>query len=115
MDNVMIAATVIAPIVLILTQVYKNVFGASKVLPLVNLLIGIIAGGIWALSFADTNLVVYLWAGFFAGASAGGLYDLGANAKAKVNENQVAKLEDQNRAKQDLDFQEDDEIGKGGE
>ena len=114
MDNVMIAATVIAPIVLILTQVYKNVFGASKVLPLVNLLIGIIAGGIWALSFSRGDMIVYLWAGFFAGASAGGLYDLGANAKAKVNENQVAKLDEQNRAKQDLEFHEDDEL-KGGE
>lgn len=79
MTNVLTAATVIVPIVMALTQLLKKQLNDNKLLPVANIVIGVIIGGLWAISFADTDLVLYLWAGLVAGLAAGGFYDLGAS------------------------------------
>lgn len=79
MTNVLTAATIIVPIVMALTQLLKKQLNDNKLLPVANMVIGVIIGGLWAISFADADLVLYLWAGLVAGLAAGGFYDLGAS------------------------------------
>lgn len=81
MENVMAAATIIVPVVLGVTQVYKTTFGGKKRLPIINLAIGMIIGGLWAVSFAPDELVTFIWGGALSGMAAGGFYDLGVNLK----------------------------------
>lgn len=83
MVQVLNLASGISIIVLILIQLLKKTApdfdkGGSKVrfLPLLSIVIGLIIGAI-VYPFTDMELILRLWAGFFAGAGASGLYDLG--------------------------------------
>ena len=83
------------------TQMIKKTTINNKFLPFLNVLIGIIIGLGWALSFAQSELIVYVWAGGLAGMAAGGFYDLKANGAALNNEKKAKKLIDNGDGLQD--------------
>lgn len=87
MDNILIAATTVVVFVLAGTQLIKKYTGTeNKWLPLINLVLGIVLGVAWSLSFDPSNLINFIWGGAIAGLSAGGFYDLGANIKNRKDE-----------------------------
>lgn len=102
MESILTAATIIVPVVMAVTTIYKATFGGGKRLPLINLALGIVVGALWALSFAPKELVLYLWAGALSGMAAGGFYDLGVNTKGIYNQSKSNKLIDNDLGKQDL-------------
>jgi hypothetical protein len=76
MQEVLGFATVIAPIIMAVVQIFKNSVSFPKsYIPLVAIVVGILIG--WAaIPFTDLNLVMRLWAGGLAGLSGTGLYEL---------------------------------------
>lgn len=101
MENILTATTVIGAIVLGGTQMIKQTSINNKWLPILNVLLGVIIGIGWALSFATSEVLVYAWAGGLAGMSAGGFYDLGTNVKGIANENQAQSLIEEGKGMQD--------------
>nr|MDH3082550.1 holin [Bacillus subtilis]WGD74909.1 holin [Bacillus subtilis] len=78
MQDVLIFATVLAPILTALVQlVKKTVKLPTNVIPALSFVIGIGLGAV-AYPFTDLDLVLRLWAGGFAGLVATGLFELGA-------------------------------------
>nr|WGD61817.1 holin [Bacillus subtilis] len=78
MQDVLIFATVLAPILTALVQlVKKTVKLPTNVIPALSFVIGIGLGAV-AYPFTDLDLVSWLWAGGFAGLVATGLFELGA-------------------------------------
>ncbi|CAF1802269.1 holin [Bacillus subtilis] len=78
MQDVLIFATVLAPILTALVQlVKKTVKLPTNVIPALSFVIGIGLGAV-AYPFTDLDLVLRLWAGGFAGLAATGLFELGA-------------------------------------
>ncbi|MGF2820151.1 holin [Bacillus subtilis] len=78
MHDVLIFATVLAPILTALVQlVKKTVKLPTNVIPALSFVIGIGLGAV-AYPFTDLDLVLRLWAGGFAGLAATGLFELGA-------------------------------------
>ncbi|AMK73919.1 MULTISPECIES: holin [Bacillus] len=78
MQDVLIFATVLAPILTALVQlVKKTVKLPTNVIPAISFVIGIGLGAV-AYPFTDLDLVLRLWAGGFAGLAATGLFELGA-------------------------------------
>ncbi|MFL6977009.1 holin [Bacillus inaquosorum] len=78
MQDVLIFATVLAPILTALVQlVKKTVKLSTNVIPALSFVIGIGLGAV-AYPFTDLDLVLRLWAGGFAGLAATGLFELGA-------------------------------------
>lgn len=78
MQDVLIFATVLAPILTALVQlVKKTVKLPTNVIPAISFVIGI-GLGVVAYPFTDLDLVLRLWAGGFAGLAATGLFELGA-------------------------------------
>ncbi|MEC1707463.1 holin [Bacillus mojavensis] len=78
MQDVLIFATVLAPILTALVQlVKKTVKLSTNVIPAISFVIGIGLGAV-AYPFTDLDLVLRLWAGGFAGLAATGLFELGA-------------------------------------
>ncbi|ARV43552.1 holin [Bacillus subtilis] len=78
MQDVLIFATVLAPILTALVQlVKKTVKLPTNVIPALSFVIGIGLGAV-AYPFTDLELVLRLWAGGFAGLAATGLFELGA-------------------------------------
>ncbi|MGG1419012.1 holin [Bacillus subtilis] len=78
MQDVLIFATVLAPILTALVQlVKKTVKLPTNVVPALSFVIGIGLGAV-AYPFTDLDLVLRLWAGGFAGLAATGLFELGA-------------------------------------
>ncbi|MEC1625412.1 holin [Bacillus mojavensis] len=78
MQDVLIFATVLAPILTALVQlVKKTVKLPTNVIPALSLVIGI-GLGVVAYPFTELELVLRLWAGGFAGLAATGLFELGA-------------------------------------
>ncbi|MCY8472464.1 holin [Bacillus halotolerans] len=81
MQDVLIFATVLAPILTALVQlVKKTVKLPTNVIPALSFVIGIGLGAV-AYPFTDLDLVLRLWAGGFAGLAATGLFELGAKRK----------------------------------
>lgn len=76
MRDILVAATIIVPLVMALTKVIKNELGSTKHLPAINCIAGIIIGLIFALT-TNESMAIYGWAGLLSGLSAGGFYDLG--------------------------------------
>ncbi|MED0799303.1 holin [Bacillus inaquosorum] len=77
MQDVLIFATVLAPILTALVQlVKKTVKLPTNVVPALSFVIGIGLGAV-AYPFTDLDLVLRLWAGGFAGLAATGLFELG--------------------------------------
>ncbi|MEC1649328.1 holin [Bacillus halotolerans] len=78
MQDVLIFATVLAPILTALVQlVKKTVKLPTNFIPAISFVIGIVLGAV-AYPFTDLDLVLRLWAGGFAGLAATGLFELGA-------------------------------------
>ena len=76
MQEVLLFATVLAPIVLALIELVKKTFKVKvNLLPLIALVIGLAIGAA-ATPFTDMELTLRLWAGGFAGLSATGLFEL---------------------------------------
>jgi hypothetical protein len=82
MVQVLALGSGISVIVLILLQLLKKTAPSfdkggesAKYLPVIAILIGLVAG-FAVYPFTDMDLTLRLWAGFFAGAGASGLYDL---------------------------------------
>ncbi|SIR91683.1 MULTISPECIES: holin [Bacillus amyloliquefaciens group] len=78
MEEVLIFATILAPILTALVQlVKKTVKLPTNIVPALSFVIGIGLGAI-AYPFTDLDLVLRLWAGGFAGLAATGLFEIGA-------------------------------------
>jgi len=80
MQEVMIFATALAPIILALVELVKKTVNKSgkvpaNLIPLIALGIGLLVGAA-ASPFTDLDLVLRLWAGGLAGLSATGLFEL---------------------------------------
>ncbi|KAB8126890.1 holin [Gracilibacillus oryzae] len=81
MEEVMIFATVILPIVTALMEgVKRSVDFPKNIVPLVSLVVGLLIGAA-AEPFTDLDLVLRLWAGGFAGLAATGLFELTFNKR----------------------------------
>ena len=77
MTNVLIFATILAPIILAMVQLIKMTANIPKnYISLIAFAVGIFIG-FAASPFTDLDLVLRLWAGGLAGLSATGLFELG--------------------------------------
>lgn len=77
MEEVLLFATVLAPILTALVQlVKKTVNMPTNIVPAVSFVLGIVLGA-GAYPFTDLDLVLRLWAGGFAGLAATGLFEIG--------------------------------------
>ena len=74
MNEAVVLAGVMAPVILILVQLVKSADVSPKYLPHISILLGTIAGVVFGFASAG-SLFVYGLAGFISGASASGLYD----------------------------------------
>lgn len=74
MQDVLLFATVISPVILALVQLVKQVNMPKTIVPFLALMIGIFVGYA-AQPFTDLDLVLRLWAGGLAGLSATGLFE----------------------------------------
>nr|WP_289038299.1 holin [uncultured Allobacillus sp.] len=76
MEDVMIFATILLPIVTALVELVKKTINMpKKYVPLISLIIGIVIGAI-ATPFTDFDIVLRLWAGGLAGLAGTGLFEL---------------------------------------
>ncbi|SDM14437.1 holin [Sediminibacillus halophilus] len=81
MEDVLIFATVILPIVTALVELVKRTVTIPKnIVPSVSFLVGIAIGAA-AYPFTDLELVLRLWAGGFAGLAGTGLFELAVNKR----------------------------------
>ncbi|MCP6683015.1 holin [Bacillus nakamurai] len=77
MEDVLIFATVLAPILTALVQLVKKTIKLpTNIVPALSFVIGIGLGAI-AYPFTDLDWVLRLWAGGFAGLAATGLFEIG--------------------------------------
>lgn len=109
MENILTASSVIGAIVLGATQMIKQTPINNKLLPFLNVVLGVVIGTGYALSFLPTEVIVYAWAGGLAGMAAGGFYDLKSNGVALNNERKSNNLIDEGLGYQDTQHEE-----KGG-
>ncbi|MUN75572.1 holin [Enterococcus casseliflavus] len=79
MKAILIATSVIAPLVVGVTGLIKTQVKNYDILPVINVIAGILLGVLFALSFVQEDLVLYAWAGAVAGLAASGLFDLGSS------------------------------------
>lgn len=86
MEQILTATTVIGAIVLGATQMIKQTSINNKLLPFLNIGVGIVIGALYALSFVKADIILYMWAGALAGMSAGGFYDLSGYLDIKKEE-----------------------------
>lgn len=76
MEQVLIFATILLPIVTALVELAKKTVRTPKnLIPLLSLVLGLIIG-IVAYPFTDLDTVLRLWAGGFAGLAGTGLFEL---------------------------------------
>ncbi|WP_153465154.1 holin [Sediminibacillus terrae] len=81
MEDVLIFATVILPIVTALVELAKRTVTIPKnIVPSVSFVAGIVIGAA-AYPFTDLELVLRLWAGGFAGLAGTGLFELAVNKR----------------------------------
>ena len=74
MNEAVILAGAMAPVILILFQLVKGLDVDKKYLPHISILLGTVAGVVFGFAIGG-ELFVYGLAGFISGASASGLYD----------------------------------------
>lgn len=77
MKEILLAATVISPLIVGITGLIKTQIDNYQILPVTNLIAGILLGSLYALSFVQESIILYAWAGAVAGLAASGLFDLG--------------------------------------
>lgn len=76
MEQVLIFATILLPVVTALVELAKKTVKIPKnLIPLLSLILGLIIG-IVAYPFTDLDTVLRLWAGGFAGLAGTGLFEL---------------------------------------
>ncbi|SDJ70641.1 holin [Sediminibacillus albus] len=76
MEQVLIFASVLLPIVSALVELVKKTFTMPKnIIPSISLLIGVLIGAA-AYPFTEMDLVLRLWAGGLAGLGGTGLFEL---------------------------------------
>lgn len=76
MMQIMVLATIIAPVTTGLIEVFKQAFNIKKnYIPLLGILIGLVIGFL-AAPISEIDLYLRLWAGGLSGLSASGLYEL---------------------------------------
>lgn len=79
MEQVLIFATVLLPIVTALVEgIKKSVKLPVNILPVISLVVGLAIGAA-AYPFTDMDLILRLWAGGFAGLAGTGLFELVKN------------------------------------
>lgn len=77
MTNLLIFATILAPIILAVVELIKRTAPIKKnYIPLIAFAVGVFIG-FAASPFTDLDIVLRLWAGGLAGLSATGLFELG--------------------------------------
>lgn len=79
MKEILIAASIIVPLVVGATGLIKTQLNNYRILPVINVITGILLGILFAMSFTPEEIILYAWAGFVAGLAAGGLFDLGVS------------------------------------
>ncbi|WP_117168885.1 holin [Paraliobacillus sediminis] len=81
MEQVLIFATVLLPIVTALVELVKKTVNLPKnIVPAVSFVVGIAIGAV-AYPFSDLDLIMRLWAGGFAGLAGTGLFELAVNKR----------------------------------
>ncbi len=81
MEQVMMFATVLAPIVTALVELAKKTAPVpKKYVPIISFAIGL-GVGVLAQPFTDLDIVLRLWAGGFAGLGGTGLFELVKQSK----------------------------------
>lgn len=78
MEEILIMATVIAPITAGVVEAVKRTTGELRTLPLIAIVLGMALGGL-ATFFVDADLAARLWAGGISGLAATGLFEVGKN------------------------------------
>lgn len=79
MGQILVYATILAPIVTGLVQITKGVVGANgKLIPLMSVAIGVAVGLAYGWT-VDGEAVLYMWGGLLAGMSSVGVYELVKN------------------------------------
>lgn len=79
MEQILVYATILAPIVTGLAQITKGVVGANgKLIPLLSIAIGITVGLAYGYTVGG-EAVLYMWGGLLAGMSSVGVYELVKN------------------------------------
>ena len=101
MNEILTASTIIVPVVMGVTAAVKSQISNNKVLPIVNVAIGIFIGVIYALSIVKGDVAIYAWAGAISGLSASGFYDLQANVKGLNNQRKAAQMIKEGSGEQD--------------
>ncbi|GKV69867.1 hypothetical protein NCCP2716_23650 [Sporosarcina sp. NCCP-2716] len=77
MTDVLIFATILAPIILAVTELFKRTLDLpKKVIPAIAFAVGLFIG-FAASPFTDLDIVLRLWSGGLAGLAATGLFELG--------------------------------------
>ena len=77
MTNILIATTVVAPVISALVNVLKDQFQLSgKTVSLLAILIGFLVGLAYSLTIVHGDYASYCWGGLIAGLSAIGYYEI---------------------------------------
>lgn len=108
MNEILTATAIIGAVILATTQMIKQVVSDYKWLPILNVLIGIAIGMIYALTIVKGDLAIYAWAGAISGLGAGGFYDLQANVKGLNNQRKSTNLINDGQGEQEPDFDEEE-------
>ena len=74
MNEAVVLAGVMAPVILILVQLVKSADVNPKYLPHISILLGTVAGVVFGFA-SGGDLFIYGLAGFISGAGASGIYD----------------------------------------
>lgn len=82
MEEILVMASIIAPITVGLVQAVKKSFKLDRALPLIAIVIGMLLGGL-ATFFVDADVSARLWAGGISGLASVGLFEVGKNAIAQ--------------------------------
>lgn len=84
MTDILIFATILAPIILAVTELFKRTFPMPKnIIPLIAFAVGLFIG-FAASPFTDLDVVLRLWAGGLAGLTATGLFELGTPSEGNT-------------------------------
>lgn len=77
MTEILAASSIITPLVVGVTGLIKTQMKEYKLLPVINVIAGILLGVLFAVTLAPQDLAIYARAGAVSGLAAGGLFDLG--------------------------------------
>lgn len=79
MEQILMYATILAPVVTGLVQITKGLVGANgKLIPIMSIAIGITVGLAYGYTVGG-EAVLYMWGGLLAGMSSVGVYELVKN------------------------------------